>query len=247
MRNLIWLVLLISGLAFADGVKKSGFDVATSGGGTVPVGSIIMYAGATAPDGWLLAYGQSLSTTTYDKLYAAIGYTYGGSGGSFSMPDCRGRVMAGKDNMGGTAANRLTSGGSGVVGTTLGAVGGAETFTLTSTHIPAHTHSVSGTSSSDAHTHATVYAGTASNALDATNNKIYMRSCAGSSSCATTWIYTAYDHYALGGGTANPTTHGITSSDSHSHTYSSTSGSYGSSGAHNNQPPTIVTNCIIKY
>jgi microcystin-dependent protein len=42
--------------------------------------------------------------------------------------------------MGGTAANRLTTSGSGMSGTTLGATGGAETVTLTAAQIPAHTH-----------------------------------------------------------------------------------------------------------
>jgi microcystin-dependent protein len=54
----------------------------------------------------------------------------------------RGRVAAGLDNMGGTAANRLTSGGSGITGTTLGATGGAETHTLDVNQIPSHRHDV---------------------------------------------------------------------------------------------------------
>lgn len=42
--------------------------------------------------------------------------------------------------MNGTSANRLTSGGSGVAGTGLGASGGAETHVLSLAQIPAHTH-----------------------------------------------------------------------------------------------------------
>ena len=38
------------------------------------------------PDGWLECNGQSVSTTTYPELFAKIGYTYGGSGGSFNLP-----------------------------------------------------------------------------------------------------------------------------------------------------------------
>lgn len=49
---------------------------------------------------------------------------------TITLPDLRGRVVAGKDNMGGSAANRLTSGASGVAGNTIGATGGAETHTL---------------------------------------------------------------------------------------------------------------------
>jgi len=56
------------------------------------------------------------------------------------VPDLRGRIPGGKDNMGGTAASRLTTGGSGVDGATLGASGGAETHTLSVTQMPAHQH-----------------------------------------------------------------------------------------------------------
>lgn len=108
----------------------------------LPPGVVMPFAGTAAPGGWLLAYGQAVSRTTYAGLFTAIGTTFGTGDGSttFNLPDLRGRVAAGKDDMGGTAASRLTSGGSGVVGTTLGATGGAETHTLTIAQMPAHTH-----------------------------------------------------------------------------------------------------------
>jgi len=110
-----------------------------------PPGVVLPYAGASAPSGWLLCYGQAVSRTTYADLFAAISTTYGTGDGSttFNVPDLRGRVPAGKDNMGGTAASRLTTGGSGVDGATLGASGGAQTHTLTTAQIPAHTHPLS--------------------------------------------------------------------------------------------------------
>ena len=111
-----------------------------------PPGVILPFAGATAPDGFLLCYGQAVSRNTYSDLFAAIGTTYGVGDGSttFNVPDLRGRVAAGKDDMGGTAANRITNGGSGIVGTALGAAGGAETHTLTTGQIPPHNHTVVG-------------------------------------------------------------------------------------------------------
>ena len=92
----------------------------------VPAGVRLDWAGtaATVPAGWYLCDGSSKSTTTDAALFAAIGYTYGGSGANFNLPDLRGRVSIGKDDMGGTAANRVTSAGSGLDGTVLGAVGG---------------------------------------------------------------------------------------------------------------------------
>jgi microcystin-dependent protein len=104
-----------------------------------PVGRISMYAGASAPTGYLLCYGQAVSRTTYAGLLAAIGTTYGVGDGSttFNLPDLRGRVVAGQDDMGGTSANRLTGITGGVDGDTLGAAGGAETHTLTLAQLPA--------------------------------------------------------------------------------------------------------------
>lgn len=55
----------------------------------------------------------------------------------------RGRAVAGKDDMGGVAASRLTTGGGGVNGAALGAAGGTETHTLTTAQIPSHTHTMS--------------------------------------------------------------------------------------------------------
>ena len=111
-----------------------------------PPGVILPFAGGAAPDGFLLCFGQVVSRNTYSDLFAAIGTTYGAGDGSttFNLPDLRGRVAAGKDDMGGTAANRITNGGSGIVGTTLGANGGAETHTLTTAQIPNHTHTILG-------------------------------------------------------------------------------------------------------
>lgn len=120
----------------------------------IPAGGLMPYAGSAAPTGWLLCAGQAVSRTTYAALFTAIGTTYGVGDGSttFNLPDLRGRTIAGKDNMEGTAANRLTSGGSGITGTTLGAAGGAETHTLTSAQIPAHTHTGS-TDTAGSHSH----------------------------------------------------------------------------------------------
>jgi microcystin-dependent protein len=61
---------------------------------------------------------------------------------TIGLPDLRGRVAVGKDNMGGTAANRMTAGGSGVAGTTLGTSGGGETLVLITANLPAHNHPI---------------------------------------------------------------------------------------------------------
>jgi microcystin-dependent protein len=134
-------------------------DLTVSGDNNIvsfTAGMVIPYAGLTAPSGWLLMFGQSLNTYTYRVLHAVISNTYGGtaynagvtdqSGVSttFTLPDLRGRVVAGQDDMGGSSADRLTNPagtlGHGLDGDTLGASGGAETHVLTTDQIPAHTH-----------------------------------------------------------------------------------------------------------
>lgn len=110
-------------------------------------GTIFDFAGSSAPSGWLLCYGQAVSRTTYANLFSAIGTTFGTGDGSttFNLPDCRGRVHAGKDDMGGTAASRLTSSGTGnpgINGAALGATGGVDRYAITQAQMAAHTHTM---------------------------------------------------------------------------------------------------------
>jgi microcystin-dependent protein len=70
---------------------------------------------------------------------------YGNGDGSttFALPDLRGRVAFGLDNLGGaSAAGRVTSAGSNINGTSPGAAGGEQAHTLTVGEMPAHTHPV---------------------------------------------------------------------------------------------------------
>lgn len=114
----------------------------TSSASGLPAGAVIPYGGSAAPTGWLLCYGQAVSRATYADLFTIISTTFGTGDGSttFNLPDLRGRTAAGKDDMGGSAANRLTSTVMSPDGNTVGAVGGAQTVTLDTTMIPAHAH-----------------------------------------------------------------------------------------------------------
>lgn len=102
--------------------------------------------------------GATISSITSNTIVLSANATAPGSGffviapwgigdGSttFNKPDLRGRVAAGRDDMGGTAANRLLNTGTGasdVVGSRLGAGGGIDRHTLDATQIPAHSHAM---------------------------------------------------------------------------------------------------------
>jgi len=103
-------------------------------GGDTPMaettGIIVFYGGGEAPSGWLSCNGQAVSRTTYAALFACIGTTFGVGDGSstFNVPDCRSRFP------------RATGTGTGLSNVSQNATGGAESKTLTSADIPAHTH-----------------------------------------------------------------------------------------------------------
>jgi microcystin-dependent protein len=96
----------------------------------VPVGSGALWFTPTPPPNWLIANGASLDTTTYATLFAVYGYRFGGSAANFNLPNL---------------VNRFPMGAG-----TLAATGGEATHTLTAAEIPAHTH----LATQAAHTHA---------------------------------------------------------------------------------------------
>lgn len=141
---------------------------------------------------------------------------------ALSLPDCRGRARAGRDDMGGTPANRLTSAGSGINGIMIGASGGAETHTLLVAEVPSLTYSGTTSGESVTHTH-----GFDSGHSVAVND------------------FVSSGGLNLSGGSTNKA---IAATDAnsvdHTHTYSGSTS--GGGGAHQNTQPTIVCNYIIK-
>lgn len=125
-----------------DAVPKAYVDAGLASIAAVPAGTMSAFAGATVPLGWVLCDGRALSTVTFPALFSAIGYTHGGSGSTFNVPDLRGRTPMGMDDFGGAlssagAANRVTN----IQADVLGGSMGAETHTLTTAELPAHSHS----------------------------------------------------------------------------------------------------------
>ena len=91
------------------------------------VGSIYMYAGSTAPSGFLICDGSAVSRTIYADLYSEIGTAYGSGDGlsTFNLPDLTGRVIVGVS-----------------LSHSLGDTGGEETHVLMTSEIPSHNHSI---------------------------------------------------------------------------------------------------------
>jgi microcystin-dependent protein len=103
----------------------------------MPIASLMPYAGSSAPTGYLLCDGAAISRTTYSDLFGIVGTTYGVGDGSttFNIPDLRGRVIAGKDNMGGTSADNLTNAQADQLGGELGSETNSHNHTNTSTTV----------------------------------------------------------------------------------------------------------------
>jgi len=82
-------------------------------------------------NGWLKCDGRSINRQQYSELFEVIGTAFGSDNSeTFKLPDCRGRVL-------GTIGT-----GAGLTARSLGASVGAETHTLTTSEIPAHSHGV---------------------------------------------------------------------------------------------------------
>lgn len=76
-----------------------------SGDGS-PVGSIVYFAASAAPVGWFECNGTILNKTIYVDLFNVIGYSFGGSGNQFLLPDLRGEFLRGWDNARGVDSGR---------------------------------------------------------------------------------------------------------------------------------------------
>lgn len=125
----------------------------------VPIGTILPFAGSTAPYGYLLCDGSEIERIKYAELYDVVGVTYNGSTalngvGTFRLPDMRGRFPLGRDNMdnSGTvpspAGPYIDAGGGnvdrvpGIEADTIGQGAGQSSVALTLSNLPEHTHSL---------------------------------------------------------------------------------------------------------
>ena len=131
----------------------------TAGGisALLPSGTILPFGGASAPTGWLLCNGATISRTTYANLFAAISTAHGSGDGSttFHLPDLRGRFMRGVDGAIARDPDRAARTAANSGGNTGDAVGSVQTNATAKNGISAAASSVSGSATSGGvdHTH----------------------------------------------------------------------------------------------
>jgi microcystin-dependent protein len=126
----------------------------------VPIGAMLPYAGATAPDGYLFCDGSEIERAKFSDLFDVIGNGYNGAAAlvgvnTFRVPDLRGRFPLGKDNMDNAGTVPIVTGGyvdagGGTAGrvpdvqaTILGGSAGQSSIALTLSNLPEHSHSLS--------------------------------------------------------------------------------------------------------
>lgn len=234
----------------------------------IPIGYSLEYdyGAAQIPSWALLQYGQAVSRTTYAALHAlasAASYPHGSGDGSttFNIADKRGRISAGKDDMGGTAANRITSAISGTAGTVLGAAVGNEGVTLAVAQIPSHDHSAVTNTASANHSHSGTTGTVSSNHThgwsDPTHahNVRYSRgwlgqACVNPSQTSNPSAAATYGTQGAGTGTS---TYGQSADHYHGWNSGGASANHyhgitaqGGGGVHMNTGPTIIVNKIVR-
>lgn len=136
--------MISSDVAAGDDATASQYnDLREDAARAAPVGSLAMWLTDSAPDGWLLCYGQAISRSTYSELFTVLGTTFGSGDGSttFNLPDMRGRFPLGQDDMGGSSADRVTA----AAADSIGGTGGEETHTLTDAEVPSQNIKFRGT------------------------------------------------------------------------------------------------------
>lgn len=139
--------ITISGQGRSDNpmVISSSAGGGGGGGSQWDTGDLKWTSRQSAPAGWLVADGSSVSRSAYPALFAAIGIVYGAGDGAstFNLPDYTGKFMMGSDNS-----------------HPRGSVGGTTGVQMTAAMLTAHAHSINHnhdavTSSSDGnHDHA---------------------------------------------------------------------------------------------
>lgn len=121
----------------ADLTSQVSAGMPISGPG-IPAGATVTAVTATT-----ITISANATASGGGNTFVIAPWGVGDGSTTFNVPDCRGRTSVGRDNMGGTAANRLTNSGAGnpgVDGKRLGAAGGADRHAISEAQMPSHWH-----------------------------------------------------------------------------------------------------------
>ena len=243
----------------------------------MPTGTLLLFATATAPTGFLNCDGAAVSETTYADLFALIAYTYGNpGGGNFNLPDTRGRTPIGVGTLGSDTY-------------AIADTGGEARHTLTEAELAVHDHTVGsltptgGQSASHDHGASGLTTGNQSTSHRHTGAN-HVHSSGGYSASASFVAFLATDAdvsggaeryresggfdtgshtHSITGNSGNPTslpngglqnashTHAISGttanqSAGHNHPITGSVANAGSGTAHENRPPYLAINYMIK-
>jgi len=122
---------------YVKGIYGEWYELARNIGPHLPIGAVVAWPSkGSLPSGFIEANGQSLLTTDYPALFAAYGYTHGGSGSSFQVPNLNGKSLKGTTDIN-------------LVGTPIG----SDTTTLGVNNLPAHSHGLGAHTHTLSHTH----------------------------------------------------------------------------------------------
>lgn len=221
-----------------------------------PTGAIIPFAGSTAPSGWLLCDGSAIGRVEYAALFEVIKETYGigDSSTTFNLPDLRGRTAIG------------TGQGTGLSDRIIGQVVGEENHALTVDEMPQHAHTGS-TTGAGGHIHTGSTVGAGEHSHTGSTAKAGEHSHTGSVAISYNsigvegvksgvgptsgdigfWVALSGEHahdVTIGG--AGDHTHDVTIDGPGDHAHGATIDEVGGGQLHNNMPPSLVLNYIIK-
>lgn len=201
----------------------------------VPVGVVSDFAGSSAPSGYLICDGSAVSRTTYANLFAVLGENFGSGDGSttFNLPDMRGRTSFGTSSVNTNSQPDIA----------FSATGGEANHALVTAEIPAHTHTDSGHGHTDSgHGHVMYDPGHAHNSPSSGGDFVtgvsstvgLVATSTNQAAFQTPTVTTSGSGTSVDTGTAQITTGNAQNQNT------------GGGAAHNNMPPFMGLNKIIK-